>query len=63
MNDNVIVYRSRSEQAVDDFWWSEGYFTATKSGDFILGGIIVVAVIIAISVIAGGEDETKLQLL
>lgn len=53
MNDNVIVYRSRSEQAVDDFWWSEGYFTATKSGDFILGGIIVVAVIIAISVIAG----------
>ena len=44
MNDRVIVYRSRSEQEIDDFWWSEGYFTATKSGDFILCGFVFVVV-------------------
>lgn len=52
-NDNVIVYRSRGEQAADDFWWSEGWITATKSGDAILVGMVVFVVIIAISVIAG----------
>ena len=44
MNDRVIVYRSRSEQEIDDFWWSEGHFTATKSGDFILCGFVFVVV-------------------
>lgn len=43
--DRHIIYRSQSEAMVDDFWWSEGYFTATKSGDAILIGIVVVVVI------------------
>jgi hypothetical protein len=43
--DRHIIYRSQSEAMVDDFWWSEGYFTATKGGDAILIGAAVVLVI------------------
>lgn len=52
-NDNVIVYRSRGEQAADDFWWSEGWITATKSGDAILVGVVLFFVILAISFLQG----------
>lgn len=53
MNDNVIVYRSRGEQAADEFWWSEGWITATKSGDAILVGVVLVFLVIAISIFQG----------
>ena len=46
MNDRVIVYRSVAEQQQDEFWWSEGWITATKSGDFILFGTVAVLVLI-----------------
>lgn len=52
-NDNVIVYRSRGEQAADDFWWSEGWITATKSGDAILVGVVLIFLVIAISIFQG----------
>lgn len=42
--DQHIIYRSLGEQKVDEFWWSEGYFTATKSGDAILIGFAMVVV-------------------
>jgi hypothetical protein len=37
-----IVYRSQAEQISDEFWWSEGYLTATMAGD----GILVAAVLV-----------------
>lgn len=45
MNDRVIVYRSVAEQQQDEFWWSEGWVTATKSGDAILFGAAALVVI------------------
>lgn len=45
MNNNVVIYRSKSEQAYDEFWWSEGYFTATKSSDAIIIGVVVCIIV------------------
>lgn len=42
--DRHLIYRSQSEAMQDEFWWSEGYFTATKSGDAILICIVVMAI-------------------
>ena len=47
MNDNhIIVYRSRGEQMVDDFWWSEGSFTATRAGDAIFFSFVALVAVI-----------------
>ena len=44
MDNSVIVYRSKSEQMNDEFWFSEGYFTATKQGDATCIGLVVMAI-------------------
>lgn len=48
-----IIYRSIGEQQMDEFWWSEGYFTATKSGDAILIGIVVIVCVVICAKIFG----------
>jgi hypothetical protein len=45
----VIVYRSQREQQADEFWWSEGYFTPTMAGDFIVGFAILAVILVIVA--------------
>ena len=44
----IIVYRSQAEQISDQFWYSSGYCTATKIGDFM-----IILVMLGTSIITG----------
>ena len=44
--DKHIVYTSVGDARADEFWYSEGWLTATKAGDGILFAIIAFPTII-----------------
>ena len=61
----IVVYQSQGQAMADEFWWSPGWFTPTKAGDFIL-----IVALLAIAIVAwlrsrprGYNKPTKWQLV
>lgn len=44
--DKHIVYTSVEDARTDEFWYSEGWLTATKAGDGILFAIIATPLLV-----------------